>query len=342
MKAIIYDTALKPKLKEINDYKKIPKKHSLIKVKSCGLCGSDMHRLTCKKDPKRYMKNFILGHELSGFVIKSDKKELINKRIAIKPLVICNKCENCKKKSEKLCSNLKSIGKELRGGFAEYVIVPNENIKIINDNISYDEAALLDTLAVGVHIFQLIKKAIKYKPKKILIIGDGAVGLCSHLIAKAFGIKTEIIGKNNLNLNIAKKIGSKPIKLNNLSKIKKDSYDAIIETVGRNQTETLNLAIEFCKANGVIIIAGVYPEGYLNKINLRTLCYKQITLRGANSYSYWNKKDEYDIALDLLYKKKLNVKELITHKLPLEKFSQGIEIMKNKKLTGAIKVIFNP
>ena len=338
MRAIIYKKSLKPELKEIEFPTRIPRGSSLVKVKSCGLCGSDMHKLTSKIDPSRYLSNFILGHEISGIVVKSQDKNLINKKVAVNPLIKCGVCSSCVKKNEELCLNLKSIGKELPGGFCEYVIVPNKNLVPIKSKITFDEICLVDTIAVGVHILQLIKK-IKPDIKKVLIIGDGAVALCTLLVLNSYNIQGYVVGKNNFNLEKVIELGGRVIEKNN---IESQSFDCVIETVGRNQSDTLNLAINSVKKNGCIIVAGVYGNNPINSVLLRELFYKQVTLRGSNSYSYWNKEDEFRIAIKLLENNKLeNLNKLISHKLPLEKFEEGIALMKNKN-KNTIRVVFNP
>ena len=132
-----------------------------IKVKACGICGSDMHYYKGnypELEPSNIIEKKVLckiyGHEAAGIIDKlGDGVEGLNigDRVAVIPPFPCMECEYCKIGLYEDCSKLQVIGYDYPGGFAEYMNVPKRNLFVIPDNISFEEAAILDVLTVGIH-----------------------------------------------------------------------------------------------------------------------------------------------------------------------------------------------
>jgi threonine dehydrogenase-like Zn-dependent dehydrogenase len=119
-------------------------------------------------------------------------------------------------------------------------------------------------------------------------------------------------------------------------------YDIIIEAVGRKQQKTMRESIKLIKLKGKIVVTGVFEEGYEGNLPFRELFYKEVSLIGSNSYSTFQGRNEFDIALEIIENKEINLSDLITHILPLSEFEKGLNLMKNKKESGCIKVIYRP
>ena len=128
------------------------------------------------KRTKIYLPIQVLGHEFSGEIIEIGSKvnQNIGDRVVVNPLIPCESCTPCNEENYQLCENIDSIGRTLPGAFSEQVLVPAKNIIKIPDKMSYEKASLADVYAVAFHNYHL---AGSPKEKKILIIGDGAVGL---------------------------------------------------------------------------------------------------------------------------------------------------------------------
>ena len=121
-----------------------------------------------------------------------------------------------------------------------------------------------------------------------------------------------------------------------------NSYDVIVETVGRKQDETLAESVGLVRPQGRIAVAGVYESGYKGQFLFRDLFYKEVSLQGSNSYGVWYGKDEFDIALRLIEEGKVNTSEMITHVLPINQFLEGVRLMNEKNKSGAVKIIYRP
>jgi threonine dehydrogenase-like Zn-dependent dehydrogenase len=215
-------------------------------------------------------------------------------------------------------------------------LIPAKNVRKIADNTTYEQASLTDVVAVAIHNYHL---AGSPRGKGALIIGDGAVGL-SCLQVYNLENNVDVIGKHNKHK--VEKLDGKYIDASHIRDIPDNLYDIIVETVGRKQDETLAESVRMVKPQGRIIVAGVYESGYKGQFLFRDLFYKEALLQGSNSYGLWRGKDEFDIALKLIEEGRFNTSELITHVLPLNKFSEGIKLMNEKNKSGAVKIIYRP
>nr|WP_300807594.1 galactitol-1-phosphate 5-dehydrogenase [uncultured Acetatifactor sp.] len=124
---------------------------ALVAVKAAGICGSDIPRIY-RTGAHRHP--LIPGHEFSG-VVEAVGKETdsawLGKRVGVFPLIPCGACGPCIKGQYEMCRNYGYLGSRRDGGFAEYVAVPAENLIELPDNVSFEEAAMLEPMAVAVH-----------------------------------------------------------------------------------------------------------------------------------------------------------------------------------------------
>lgn len=314
---IKYEEVLEPKIK---------RGWAKIRVMAAGLCGSDIQKVLYDSKSRNLLKTEILGHEFSGIIekIHPDRRFGKGDRVAVIPLIFDNTLS---------IINSKSLGKDFPGGFAEFCLVPIKNLRKISKEISFDLASLTDVVAVCIHAIKLGK--IK-KNSNVLVIGDGALGISMALVLKDFCKYVCLKGKNEKNLEIASKIGINIFKNN---KDYSNSFDFIFETVGRKQDSTLSEAINLISPKGKIIVLGVFEKYYANKIILRELFFKEACMMGSNNY---NGLDDFDKALRLIQKYRNKFNKIITQRINLEDFNKALLLIKNKKKTGAIKIIFKP
>ena len=152
----------------------------LVKVKSCGICGTD----NLIFNGQCYAKTpLTLGHEYSGDIVEigKDVKHLrVGDRVVIDPNIFCNKCAFCKIGKAHLCDNLVSLGSDRNGGFAEFSVVPDTNIHKIDPVIDYDEGALVEPLACCVHGME---RAGLEAGDTVLVTGAGIIG---NIMVSAF------------------------------------------------------------------------------------------------------------------------------------------------------------
>ena len=150
MKALVYTGIKSFEFRDVPD-PQLKEGENLISIRSVGICGSDMHAYLGHDE--RRPAPLILGHEAAGDVIEGPLK---GKRVTINPLVSCQKCKECKTNRSNLCGKRQIISMQPReGAFAEMVAMPSRNLVEVPDDISFDDAALTEPLAVCWHAVRL-------------------------------------------------------------------------------------------------------------------------------------------------------------------------------------------
>ena len=291
--------------KETLEYKEfknptLAKGESIIKVHASGICGSDMHAYHGKDE--RRIPPLILGHEISGTIFEGQEK---GKNVVLNPLITCGNCEYCNNGKEHLCSKRVLLGMnrpiERQGGFAELVMVPDQNIYELPNDLDMKNAAIAEPTAVSVHAVELAEKN-SYKSLndlRILVIGGGAIGLlCALILEKVKNCRNVFLSEpNQKRLKVCSdNLNSKSVKPNN-EEIKENSFDIIFDTVGLELTR--QTAIKVAKPGASIIHIGLtQPSGIFD---FRKATLQEVTFIGT--YCYTNK--DFTNTLDILAKKKI-------------------------------------
>ena len=331
MKAVIISKKGNIKYKEVQE-PKTSNGYVKVKVKAAGLCGSDIQKIFSDKKALKSIKTNVMGHEIAGIIHEIGNNVKMLKRgdkVVINPLI--------RDKSDDI-TKTKSLGKDFFGGFADYVMVPYQNLRKIPIGITFEEATLVDSIAVAIHGYHLANSP---KSEEILIVGDGSLALITGIICLEFNNKVTIIGKNDNNLALAKSFGITPVRDKNIKNLDK-KYDIVFEVVGRKQDKTLQTAIHFIKPNGRVIVLGVFEKDFYGRIPLRKLFFKEGLIIGSNSYCSFKAKNEFDIAITLLKKLRTKFSKVITHVIPLKDFKTGLRSVRDKKNSKAIKIVFRP
>lgn len=178
----------------------------LIRVHSCGICGSDIPRYF---ETGAHNMPITLGHELSGTVVEvgSNKTDLqVGSRVTVAPLIPCYQCFYCTSGLYSLCDKYSYLGSRQDGAFAEYVRVPMDNCIVIPNNVSLEEAALTDPAANALHA---LWKGRIVAGETVLVFGVGAIGLFAVQWAKYLGAEVIVVDRYPEKIELAKKLGAK-------------------------------------------------------------------------------------------------------------------------------------
>ncbi len=312
----------------------------LLEVKAAGICGSDLHfhRSDAASTPTGRIMG---GHELSGRIAAVGEgvtRVEVGHRVGVEPLLGCGECQYCAMGYYHLCNKLTHPG----GGFREYTVLLEDKVFPLPDNVSYDEAATLDCLAVGVHAVHRGGVTIT---DSVAVIGDAAIGLSTLEVAKAAGAKkTVLIGHHERNLEIGKKVGADIVvnsaESNEIDDIMKftggEGCDVVFETVG-GMADTMETAVKIAKTGGIIVVIGMFRKPV--PLNFGRLMRNEIDIICSWSYSTWDGVPEFEIALDLLARGELDAESLITHRFPIDRISEAFHAALNKGESGALKVL---
>jgi L-iditol 2-dehydrogenase len=312
----------------------------LVKVKTCGICGSDvMEWYRLKKAPR------VLGHEMAGDVVKvgkNVKKFKLDDRIFVSHHVPCNSCDFCSNDKHTLCKTLHSTN-FFPGGFSEYLRVPKINIENgvfkIPDEMDYEQAAFIEPLACvvrGMRIAEMIDGLT------VLVLGSGVAGLLNIKLAKAMGARmvfaTDI---DHFRLKIAEKIGSDMVidaKVNVADMIKKNNdgrlADLVILCAG--VPSAAKQAMASVEKGGTILFFAPTEPGVDVCFPLFDLWNKQVKMVSTYAGAPRDLKE----AIDLIKTKRIKVKDLITHRFPLDEAAKGFRLAAQAK--DSIKIIIEP
>ena len=325
---------------------KINETEVLIEVKSAGICGSVIPRVKTKGT---YIFPTIPGHEFAGIVFaKGNKvqKVTVGDRVSVYPLIPCKQCSYCRENKENLCDNYNYLGSRCDGGFANYVKCPAENVLKIPEKVTFEEAALLEPMAVA---FRGVKRGRIRPGDKVIIFGLGPVGLFAAQWAKLMQASLVIgVDRNEHKLKIARKCGIDQVidsgREDYDQKIKEitgsTGVDLVFECSGANLFQ--EKSIELIKKFGTISLIG-NPQGdvIFKEKNFQLILRKEITLIGNWNSLITPDENEWETVLAALASGKLLVSPIITHRFELKDIKQVFDDLQDKKYKDYCKGIFS-
>ncbi|MEF8879124.1 MAG: alcohol dehydrogenase catalytic domain-containing protein [Candidatus Thermoplasmatota archaeon] len=312
----------------------------LVKVEASGICGSDvMEWYRIKKAP------LVLGHEISGVVEKTGKnvkKFKEGDRVFVTHHVPCNTCRFCLNDEHTICKTLHSTN-FYPGGFSQFLRVPSINVDrgtfLLPEEIDFEEGTFIEPLACVVRGF---RKAGFEPSKTMLVMGSGIAGLLNIKLAKAYGatrvFATDI---NDFRLQSAEELGA-DVSIHaeeDVSKIVKQNNDgrlADFVVVCAGVKSAIRQAIECVEPGGTILWFAPTKPGVDVSFPFFKVWNKQIKM--CSTYA-GAPKDILE-SIDLLKSKKIRVKDMITHRLPMDKTPEGFKLVNQAE--ESIKVVIKP
>ena len=344
MKALLMEEYKKLKYIDFPDPKPENPHDLLVKVKAVAICGSDVHGYdgsTGRRKPP-----IVMGHEAAGEVVETGKDVRIFKkgdRVTFDSTIYCGECFFCRNGMVNLCDSRMVLGvscDEYRrhGAFAEYVVVPDYIAVPLPEGLSYEEAACTEPVGVAAH-------AVRETPitlnETVAVVGAGLIGNLAIQILKA-SVSGKIIALDTdpSRLEKAKSFGADavfdPSDPELESKIKALSgsrgADRVIEAVGA--TAPIKTAISIVRKGGSVTLVGNVSPSV--EIPLQAVVSRQIALQGSCAIA-----GEYPIALDLMTRKKINVKALLSATAPLKDGEIWMNKLYNRE-GNLLKVVLVP
>lgn len=314
----------------------------LIKVKACGICGSDIPRAL---DGKVHSFPIVLGHEFSGDVVEignNVKNVKVGDKVTAAPLLPCGKCKFCKLGKPALCQNYSFLGSRQNGAMAEYVAVKAENIIKLSEEVDYFSGAMIEPLTVAIHG---IDRAKIKAGETVLLFGAGTIGLFVLQCLKAVGAgKVYVVDVADKKLARAKRLGADEV-INSM-KVDLTSYldengrpSLVFDTSGSciAQKQCLDVVERLGK---VVYIGTCTKDVVIPPKTFENILRGEIQVTGSwMSYSEPFPGYEWKTAARFLKEGKINTKEMITNVYGLEKGIDAFRVMRDKN-ADAVKVIF--
>lgn len=312
----------------------------LVKVAACGVCHTDLHYIdhgvpTFKKPP------LILGHEASGIVAAvgagvTDRK--VGDRVLLPAVLTCGRCFNCRTGRENICVNMKMFGNDIDGSYAEYVVAPAKDSFILPESIPLIEGAIIaDAVSTPYH-------AVKNRGQvrggdKVIVFGCGGIGLNIVQVATAFGASVIAVDIRDDKLQAATSLGAvATINPKNVERIDKEvrkltggGADVAFEAIG-NPT-TIASAFACVRNGGRLVIVGYTNQDVT--LNAGRIMYREMEVVG----SLGCRPVDYPPLIEMAATGRIKVKELVSHRFPLEKINDAFDQL---RVGGGLRSVIVP
>lgn len=306
---------------------------ALVQVKATGICGSDIPRIFVNGT---YHFPTIPGHEFAGVNVKTGK------RVGIFPLIPCRKCQPCLNGKYEMCRSYSYLGSRIDGGFAEYVAVPEWNMIELPDNVTFEQAAMLEPMAVAVHAMRSISPSSN---DTVAVMGVGTIGMLIVMFLFDVGIKDiYVIGNKDfqrstclamgigesryIDASFAGKTSDVTEQLMNVTKGR--GVDVFFECVGKN--DTIETALKVTASGGRIQLVGNPASDILFDRDIYwKILRNQLTVKGSwNSSFTHDEDDDWHYVLKRLEAGAIHPEQFISHRFAFEELDKGLAIMRDK------------
>ena len=314
----------------------------LLRVKAVGVCGSDTHYYTEGHTGDTWITEpHVLGHEFSAQV-EQVGTEVTNVKpgdpVAVEPGWSCGYCDWCEQGHPNLCPNVRFCGTPpTDGALREFMTWPAHLVFPVPPRVSFAEAAAFEPLAIGIHCVNFLGSI---KPgDTVAVLGSGPIGLTVVMIAKAAGatqiIATDLIDKRLL---VAQQVGATDIvnaqQNDQVAAIKEltrgRGVDVVFEAAGA--VETPHQAVQVARIGGLVVIIGIFREEMI-AIGSSTARRKGLTIKFDR-----RTKHAMNRAIELTQQGVVDLKPMLTHRFPLERAAEALELVE-RKADGVIKAV---
>lgn len=311
----------------------------VIRVKSVGICGSDLPILAGTREIQWPM---IPGHEFSGDIVETGswvKEFIVGDRVTSCLVIGCGNCKYCVEGNECLCDNLVETGIHVDGAFAEYVRVPAKTCAIIKDETSYDFAASVDPIASA---YRTVKALSITTCDTVVVIGPGPIGLYATQLIKLRGAKCIIVAGAAVDterLFLAREFGADFT----IDNSKEDIVERVREITGGKMADFVqdctgapplaDIAMQCLRKKGVFAITGLFHQ--LVPMDLGKVVRSEIDIMGTICYT----REEFKECLDLMERGCVRVGSLITHHFSLSEMMEAYQMALSRQ---GIKIMVHP
>jgi len=314
--------------------KPIDPDQALVKIKACGICPTDVRSFTGLRKGGSFPRT--LGHEWVGEIaeVGEDFQGFkVGDRVAADWRAVCGNCYYCRKGIINYCSNMPRH--KVSGGFYGYGRSTAQNLRLIPEDMSYEEAAFAEPLACCLNGSQESRISIG---DDVVIVGAGPIGLQHVQIAKSKGARVIVSEFIERRLEKAKELGADDV----ICPAKEDAVERVKELTEGRGANTVIVAVGTIKAAQTAIemagicgtvnfFAGTYPSGDF-PLDPNVVHYRQLVLTGSHDFT----PHHFTTAMKLIQYGTIKVKPIISHVMPLEELATAFEIVERQE---GLKVI---
>lgn len=315
---------------------------AVVRVHACSICGSDVHAYHGKHPRLTFPR--ILGHEFAGEIValgREVRNFRVGDRVCCDIDFSCGRCGPCLEGRGNICEQLRTMGFDRDGAYAQYAAVPDFNLYRLPENVSYDQASAVQVLGISYHAV-----ADRVRPKageKIAVIGAGPIGLGAALIAQTFGAEVTITDILDFRLKMGASLGiphtinarNADMREEALARTGGRGYDKVIECVGGLQERTVADAVSMVKRGGQITVVGTFPENKAT-IPIAYIKDREIDL----NFSRGNFK-AFAPCLELIASGRIDPDRYISHRYALKRAEEALRVLEARDVE-AHKIVLHP
>lgn len=311
----------------------------LIKIMKIGICGSDIHVYHGEHPFTSYPVT--QGHEVSGEIVSIGSQVSSLKpgqKVTIQPQVVCGTCYPCTHGKYNLCEELKVMGFQTTGVASHFFCVDASKVTALPEEMSYDEGAMIEPLAVAVHA---VRQAGNVEGLRIVVLGAGPIGNLVAQTAKGFGASSVMITdvsdtrlKKAAECNIDHCINTKNVDLNTamLDAFGPDKADIIYDCAGNNIT--MGQAIKYARKGSTIILVAVFAG--MATVDLAVANDHELDIKSTMMY----RNEDYLGAIQLVKENRVMLTPLISRHFPFQEYLEAYHYIDDNRET-TMKVIIN-
>ena len=311
----------------------------LVRIQMIGICGSDIHVYHGEHPFTSYPVT--QGHEVSGEIVAlgaSVSGFEVGQKVTIEPQVYCGKCHPCTHGKYNLCEELKVMGFQTTGTASTYFAVDASKVTPIPQDMSFEEGAMIEPLAVAVHA---VRRYGDVAGQKVVVLGAGPIGNLVAQVAKGMGAETVMVTDvSDYRLDLAKKCGA-DVAVNTrendfgaamVEHLGPDKADVIYDCAGNNIT--MNQAIRCARKGSAIILVAVFAG--MATVDLAVLNDHELDLNTTMMYRH----EDYVTAIEMVNAGKIQLQPLMSKVFPFGQFKQAYEYIDSNRET-TMKVLIN-
>ncbi|EID53428.1 zinc-dependent alcohol dehydrogenase family protein [Saccharomonospora xinjiangensis] len=291
----------------------------VIKVGACGICGTDLHIADGHFPPTPYP--IVPGHEFAGEIVELGPDVrggwAIGDRVAVDPSLFCGYCDPCRSGRGNLCANWGATGDTVDGAFAEYVAVPSATCHRLPGELTYAQGALVEPVSCAVHG---IRRIGVEAGERFLVMGAGTMGLIMQQLLQRAGALVTVADRNAGRLPRASALGAAAV-VTDPGELDGETFDASVDCTGA--APAIEAAFDRLRRGGRLLVFGVAPEQERVSLSPYRFYNDEITVVGSMAVLH-----SYGAALDLVASGAIDTDALVTHSLPLERFTEALDLMR--------------
>jgi L-iditol 2-dehydrogenase len=330
MRAMKLTGIRKMEMMDVPDPKIVNNDDVLIRMKTLGVCGSDVHYYETGRIGSQVVDYpFTVGHEGSGVVEAvgpSVQRVKPGDRVAIEPALSCGECDQCVAGRPHTCRKLRFLGcpKQAEGCLSEYIVMPEACCFPVSEKTTFDEAALSEPLSIGVYA---VKQSIPMRGATVGILGAGCIGLSVLLPCKAQGAdKIYVTDKIDNRIDLAQKAGAvwggnpdAEDVVANVKELEPGGLDVVFECCG--EQDALDQAIEMLKPGGKLLLIGIPPISKRVTFLIDKLRHKEICIQNVRRQNHC-----VQSSLDMMDRGDFDVRVMVTHRFPFEQSQAAFDL----------------